>query len=236
MLCITFRTVVGWGEFVPVVRLIRHAVNRTSRDVATSVADAMVLLDIFREREVGYLSTRPMVRAWVDALLESTVDEVETEYVQRDLRPASHAQISQAVAMAGGSFIGSALLDDGLPDGVPEKLATLVNAAPSQVLRESLTDLFLRRSFSADLFTLGGLAGTTTVASRPCHSPHSLLINDSSTSNFACGRTAHPTSSQPSINWLGISDRRRTVGRSECDGPTAATPPSPSLWACAPGA
>lgn len=158
VLCITYRTVVGWGEFVPIVRFLRHAIDRTSRDVATSVADAMVLLDILRQREVGYLATRPVVRAWVDALLGSAVDDVIAEYVQRDLRPASHAQIAGAMASVGGSFIGSAFLDDGLPEGVPENLATIVREAPSNVLRESLTDLVLRRPSRADLFTLGGLA------------------------------------------------------------------------------
>ena len=48
-----------------------------------------------------------------------------------------------------------ALLDDDLPEDVP-RLAALVRTAPSRVLRESLTDLLLRRSSRADLFTLGG--------------------------------------------------------------------------------
>lgn len=156
LLCITYRTVVGWGEIVPIVRLLRHAVHRTSRDVAESVEDALVLLEIFRERNVGYQANRPMVRAWVDALLKSGVDEVAAEYVRRDLCPTSHAQIDDVLTSAGASFVGSALLDDDLPEDVPKELAALVRTAPSRVLRESLTDLLLRRSSRADLFTLGG--------------------------------------------------------------------------------
>ncbi len=152
LLAIAYRTTVGWGEVAPMVRLLRHSL-RNGRGPRRS-ADALASLEVLRARGATYVAVRPVVAAWLDDLLRSPVDEGITSYEADALRPLSHAQVSEAVAVLGADFIASAHLDDPLPRG-PAPLAEQVLAAPTVVLRETLADLAVRRTARVDLFRLG---------------------------------------------------------------------------------
>jgi SAM-dependent methyltransferase len=160
-LCVTYRTVAGWGELDPIVRLVRYVAGRTTRDQHHAIAEAISLLESLRDLGAGYLATRPIVRAWVDDLVDCSIEDIFDEYVQQGFRPVSHAQVVGAFAGAGVEFVGSARLDDVVPECVPEALFEQIHAARSVVLRETLGDLAVRRPARADLFMLGGLPVAT---------------------------------------------------------------------------
>ncbi len=161
VICVTYRTEVGWGEITPLVQLLRYVAGRADRDPAQAVADALVLLEMLLERGVGYLHpTRPIAREWVQDLLTAPTHLVVADYVRRDLQPPSHARVAEAAAAGGATWIGHATLDGdvvdhGLAPEVERDLTGLVGSARSEVLRQSLTDIAVRRTNRADLFRLG---------------------------------------------------------------------------------
>jgi len=163
LVCVTYRTEVGWGEFTPVIRLLRYVAGRADRDQTQSVTDAMVLLENLAERGVGYFnSSRPLVQAWLQELLACPARQVAADYLTGDLQPVSHAGVAEAMATAGATWVGHAtfdgeLADHGLAPAVEQELTRRIGAARSEVLRQSLTDIALRRSTRADLFRLGSL-------------------------------------------------------------------------------
>lgn len=150
-LVVSYRTVVGWGEVAPLIRLLRRSV---AEGAAHGPREALAPLQALRERGAAYPAVRPVVGAWLDELLDLPPAEAIATWGADLLRPVSHAQVSQAAAAHGLEFVTGAHLHDPL-SSAPTALARQVRASPTVVLRESLTDLAVRRTRRVDLFRLG---------------------------------------------------------------------------------
>jgi hypothetical protein len=152
--CVTYRTLVGWGEIAPVAQLLQHFALHPHRDRVRAVDDAKRLLNELRERRIAYFS-RPAVDGWLDDLLETPTGDIVDRYVDRDLVPISHAQVTGLLAAAGATYVGSTDPAADLRDPLPPKLDRQLRSATSTLLRETLGDLARRRAHRADLFCLG---------------------------------------------------------------------------------
>ena len=152
LLAIAYRTAVGWGEVAPLVRLLRHTLKHGSGPDPT--ADAIAPLEVLKARGAAYMAVRPTVAAWLDDLLRAPADQVIDSYLVDALRPLSHAQVSEVLADFGTEFVGQARLDDFLHKA-PTAVAQRVRDAPTVLLRETLSDLAVRRTARIDLFRLG---------------------------------------------------------------------------------
>jgi precorrin-6B methylase 2 len=154
--CITYRTTVGWAEIVPVHRLVRHIASRghgNANEVATTACDFIARL---RDGGATYLADRPVVSAWIDELLTKSPAHVVHHYLDRELRPASHAQVAHAMAAIGCSFVNQADFADVEVDlSAMPIVRGLIDRAATHVLRESLKDLAVRRATRMDVFMLG---------------------------------------------------------------------------------
>ena len=150
-LAISYRTVVGWGEVAPLVRLLRRTI---AEGAAKDQRELLAPLQVLRSRGAAYPAVRPVAGAWLDEVLDMSPAEVVDHWSADDLRPVSHAQISRAVAGHGAEFVTSAHLYDPLT-AAPPALARQVRETPTAVLRESLADLAVRRTRRIDLFRLG---------------------------------------------------------------------------------
>jgi SAM-dependent methyltransferase len=150
-LVVSYRTVVGWGEVAPLVRLLRRTI---AEGTAHGPREVLAPLQVLRSRGAAYPAVRPAVGAWLDELLEMSPAEAIGTWGADDLRPLSHAQVSHAAAAHGAEFVTSAHVHDPLVSA-PTALARQVRASPTAVLRESLTDLAVRRTRRIDLFRLG---------------------------------------------------------------------------------
>lgn len=157
VVCASYRTTVGWSEVTPVVRLLRHLVARESRPAPQVIADAKHLLTELRTGDAGYLTQRPIVTAWLDELLASPPEQIVADYIARDLRPLSFAQVAAAFASIDCEFMGSAQLADSLGLERPARTLNLIDSAGSPELREHLDDLAVRRTRRTDVFRRGSL-------------------------------------------------------------------------------
>lgn len=149
---VRYGTTVGWGEVTPLVRLLRRTLATAGSPKSHKAAFDMLAL--LRDRGAAYVSARPYVAAWLDELLTAPIADVIESYCMGEFHPMSHAQVSEAMSAVGASFVTSAYLDDPLV-AAPAPLSRQVRAASPSVLRESLTDLAVRRTFRVDVFRLG---------------------------------------------------------------------------------
>jgi hypothetical protein len=160
--CISYKTAVGWAEIAPVQRLIKYVASRAGGDPIEHIPEA---LDLLRTLEAGgarYLTERPIVAAWLRELHAMDPATIVAQYVERDLRPLSHAQVARDFAAIGCYFAGSALITDDLGRDVPDALAPMIAATPQRTLRETYSDVAVRRATRADIFRLGAARLTTT--------------------------------------------------------------------------
>ncbi len=151
--CVSYNTTVGWGEIEPVVRLMRYVSSRPYVDDRETIPAVRDLLVELRSGGARYLTDRPLVAEWLDAL-ELLEDERVSELLADEFRPLSHAQALELVGTR-AHYIGSAALLDDLGDDVPEGLRAWIDDAPTSVLRETYRDLAVRRRKRHDLFRVG---------------------------------------------------------------------------------
>ena len=156
LVALTYRTVVGWTEIAPVQRLIRYLATRDACDPVAQMPRIMDLLAQLAAGGASYLSSRPRVTAWIDDLRDLSAEDILAEYVERDLRPLSHAQVAEQLAKSGCHFVGSADLLDDLGLDIPQPLVGMIANAPTRTLRETFSDIALQRTSRCDLFRLGG--------------------------------------------------------------------------------
>lgn len=157
---VTYRTAVGWAEVDPLVRLLRYMVAHQSGPLLDATDQAVAQLVRLRDAGAVYLHARPLTLAWLDDLTAMPTTQVVADYLDQDLRPISHVQVSDALGAIGCHFIGSATFDDDAAwasDELPmsDPLIETVTGAPSVELRETFADLALRRTIRTDLFRLG---------------------------------------------------------------------------------
>lgn len=150
-LVVGYRTVVGWGEVAPLVRLLRRTI---AEGTAHGPREVLAPLEALRSRGAAYPALRPAVAAWLNDLLELSPAEAIRTWEADDLRPLSHAQVSHAAGAHGAEFVVSAHVHDPLLSA-PTALARQVRGSATVVLRESLTDLAVRRTRRIDLFRRG---------------------------------------------------------------------------------
>lgn len=146
-----YRTVVGWGEVAPLIRALRSTI---AGGTAKNHHELLAPLQVLRSRGAAYPAVRPVVGAWLDELLDKPAAEVIDHWSADDLSPLSHAQLCRAAAVHGAEFVTSAHVYDPLT-AAPPALARQVWGAPTAVLRETLSDLAVRRTQRIDLFRLG---------------------------------------------------------------------------------
>lgn len=155
LLCISYRTTIGWQEMLPVVNLMRHAASTHRGDPSLVVSHVLALLERLIVAEPAYVLRRPRVAAWIAALFAADHRDIERAYLRDQFRPLSHAQVESNARRLGCTFVGD-MSSRTAPSGEQvEALAALVHGAPTPVLRELYRDLASHHSHRSDVFRSG---------------------------------------------------------------------------------
>lgn len=155
LLCLAYRTEVGWSEVAPVSQLLQHLVARDPRPVEQSVPAALAAVDRLRIGGAQYIVERPVVHQWWQEMRALPITDVIEELANGPSSATSHAQVASSLASSGFTFVGPARADDLGPSLLTRGLAEVVDQQPSPMVREALTDLALRRTHRCDVFRLG---------------------------------------------------------------------------------
>lgn len=201
LVCVTYKTMVGWTEIAPVVTLMRHVAQRYSGDPARLVDHVLELLATLREDRAQHLTERPSVVAWLDELATASDRTIVDDYLRDRFRPMSHAQVAGALAPTGCVYLGSARLTDDLDLNLDPTLTAIIAGAATPALRETYRDLAVRRMVRHDVFRLGpaplsdvecatALAGLELAGSAPTGEPPAAELTPDVWQRLCDGRVA----------------------------------------------
>jgi hypothetical protein len=164
--CVSYATTVGWIEIVPLVTLMRQSAVRYVGDPSGLVPHVLGLVAQLRDGGAKYVTERAVVADWVNDLFALDPVQIEAQFLRDRFRPISSAQVNDAMASIGCTFVGSARATDDVGLDLAGGLAEIVAAAPSRVMQETYRDLATRRAHRIDLFRVGGTAMSDTDRSR----------------------------------------------------------------------
>jgi hypothetical protein len=210
LLCVTYRTTVGWVDVVPMQRLMRYLFHLDLGDRDRRVDRLLDVLAELQEGAAGYSANRAVVAEWLAAeVFANDPATVATEYLDDEMRPLSHAQLVEWLEPSGCAYVGSARLTDDLDLEVNDTLKEMIDGAPSSLVREAYRDLAVRRTTRADIFRLGEawlapgdhnemLASLKVIGTAPAERDQATLRM-----MFHDGR-AHPASASPAVPFHGV--------------------------------
>ena len=155
LVCVTYKTTVGWIEIAPLQRVLRHVAAHFTGDPELLGAELLDLLDQLRRGGARHLTDRPVVAEWVGELMASDPATLVADHLSEALRPLSHPQVAEALGPVGCHYLGGARLTDDLGFNVPTALAAEVAAAGTSILREACRDLAARPATRLDVFRRG---------------------------------------------------------------------------------
>jgi SAM-dependent methyltransferase len=155
LLCVSYRTTIGWSQIQPVVALMRYVAESHVGDSTGRVPHVLSLLQRLRDANAGYITKRAKVAAWLDEVFGMDHAAIERDYLRHELRPISHAGVADLAASIGCQFVGNALHDPEVE--LPDALDSLVAWAPTRALRETYFDLAECRAHRVDVFRFGGM-------------------------------------------------------------------------------
>ncbi|MCB1031693.1 MAG: hypothetical protein KDA95_10160, partial [Acidimicrobiales bacterium] len=162
---VSHRTAIGWAEIDPLVRLLRYMVTTNGGPLTQATEAAVAWLTRLRDTNAVYIQARPVVGEWLNELANTPTAQIIADYLDLDLQPISHVQVSDALGSIGCHLVGSATFGDETamagPDApITNELFGAVNAAATVELRETFMDLALRRTHRADIYRLGHSSGS----------------------------------------------------------------------------
>ena len=155
LVCVAYRTTVGWSEVRPLHRLVRHLVARDPRPRPEATEEARRVLRELEAGSAGFIAERPVVAAWLTEALALSPADFAAVVADLDLQPVSHAYVAERLERVACRYVGPTHPDDLAGPALSKDLAAVVDSAPSPAATEALTDLTLGRTHRRDLFRLG---------------------------------------------------------------------------------
>lgn len=159
---VSYNALPGWAPLLPLRELFHlHAERVASRDAGTDAVGQLQGALEFIQRladcgDGGYLQSHPAVARRLAHARADGPHYALHEYVGPDSHPLYFHQVARELAGAGLEFAVPALLAEQVDAAcLPQELAALLASIPDPVLRETLRDYGLDRSFRRDLFVRG---------------------------------------------------------------------------------
>jgi SAM-dependent methyltransferase len=153
---ISYNVATGWAAMAPVQTLMRLLAQAGASRSDQGVPGILDSLDRLRETGARLFAGNAALEGRVKDLRRHDARYIAHEYLNRDWHPLMFADVSEAMAVAKCSYIGSATLADNI-DGlcVPPGMAPMLAEARDQVTRETLRDIGCAQGFRRDLYRRG---------------------------------------------------------------------------------
>ncbi|WP_019701374.1 methyltransferase regulatory domain-containing protein [Paracidovorax oryzae] len=159
---VSYNTLPGWAPLLPLRELFYLHASRVASPESGAAEQLQGALDFIGRLstcEGGYVQAHPAVAERLRHAQAEGPNYALHEYVGPDSHPLYFHQVAAEFEAAGLSFAAPALLAEQVDAAcVPEELAALLESTADPVLRETLRDYGLNRSFRRDLFVRGAQA------------------------------------------------------------------------------
>ncbi len=155
---VSYNALPGWAPLLPLRELFHLHAERVAAQDADAATQLQGALDFIQGVAAcgGYLPSHPAVAERLDHARVAGPHYALHEYVGPDSHPLYFHQVAGELAGAGLEFAAPALLAEQVDAAcLPAGLAALLATTADPVLRETLRDYGLHRSFRRDLFVRG---------------------------------------------------------------------------------
>lgn len=153
---LSYNVATGWAAMAPVQILMRLLAEASASRSDQCVPGILDSLDRLRDSGARLFANHAALESRVKDLRRHDARYIAHEYLNRDWRPLMFADVSEAMAGAKCTYIGSATLADNI-DGicVPPAMVPMLAEARDLATRETLRDIGCAQGFRRDLYRRG---------------------------------------------------------------------------------
>lgn len=155
---VSYNAFPGWASFMPVRELlIRYAAATSGNpDSGTQTQEAFTFARSFAASGAAFFAEHPNVKEKLDSLQGESVQYLAHEYMNRNWQPFYFEDVEKEMALAQCGFVTSIDSQVKYEAYLPVKVRTLLEAASSRTMRETLYDFAVNRTFRTDLYMKAG--------------------------------------------------------------------------------
>lgn len=154
---VSYNTLPGWTSAIPLQHLLRRLQQSQSARAGTQIIQqGRELMEALVGANAAVGQAMPPLRARLDALKTQNPTYLVQEYLHENWHPLWFSQVSEELAGAKLSYVGSATLPENyLPSLLSPELAQIVRNGEGRTMQQELIDLAINQSFRRDLYCRG---------------------------------------------------------------------------------
>ena len=154
---VSYNAMPGWAQLAPLRHLLReHSQRAGGGGLPGRIDGAIDFMARAGDLGVGYFSSHPAVRNWMEAMRGQDRHYLAHEYMNACWRAESIADVSAQLARVKLGFGASAKLSFNIAEKyAPPEIAALLDTVEDPMLRELTQDYLVDRKFRADIFVKG---------------------------------------------------------------------------------
>lgn len=153
---ISYNCMPGWAALAPIQHLIRELAARNPERSDRQISNSVRFLTTLKDGGAMYFTANPAVGKRLDQLATLDPKYLAHEYLNANWYPLYSADVAAELRGAKLSFMGSAVLSDGIDAvSVPPGLRTTVQGADDPEWIETIRDYVTNRRFRRDIFARG---------------------------------------------------------------------------------
>lgn len=164
---VSYNSLPGWAAAAPLRELLFDLADQASGSIFQRFSTAAEQARAMAEKNAIYFTANPNLRNRLDGLKAMSPHYLVHEYLNQEWRPLYHRDVAGSMSAARLTYVGSATIQEQLPDlSLPQAAREMLNAMPPGPRRETLKDYWLNTQFRRDIFSRGAIPLTQAEQSR----------------------------------------------------------------------
>ncbi len=153
---VSYNTLPGWTSAMPLQHMLRRLQMQSARSGPQIIKQGSELMDALVKANAGVALAMPPLKSRLDNLRTQNSSYLVQEYLHENWHPLWFSQVTEELAGAKLSYVGSATLPENyLPGLLSPELAAIVRAGEGVTMQQELIDLAINQSFRRDLYSRG---------------------------------------------------------------------------------
>jgi len=151
---VSYNAMPGWASFMPARELMIRYIDAVGEgaDSGTQTRQAFAFATSFAESGATFFAEHPHVKEKLDGLQGESVQYLAHEYMNRNWQPFYFEDVAKDMAAVQCGFVTSMHSHVRREAYLPSDVLSALEAAPDAIMRETLYDFAVNRTFRADLY------------------------------------------------------------------------------------
>ncbi len=153
---VSYNCLPGWSAAAPMRELLFELANAASGSIFQRFTTAADQARAMAEKNALYFAANPQIKNRLDGLKTMSPNYLVHEYLNQEWRPLYHRNVAESMAEARMGYVGSATLQEQLPDiSLPPAAREMLATVPQPAMRETMKDFWLNAQFRRDIYGRG---------------------------------------------------------------------------------